>query len=103
MLPLLFAVGEIIADIAVGAAIGAGVTAGAMAVGAAIAVVIEGIIDKFSIQEKMPSVGVNSFLVDTINNSQNQVKLIDLETEDEYVYTGDGISDEIYEGQVIYA
>ena len=51
----------------------------------------------------MPSVGVNSFLVDTINNSQNQVKLIDLETEDEYVYTGDGISDEIYEGQVIYA
>lgn len=82
------------------AAIGLAVAGAAAGI---ISVVIKGVINKQKVQEQMRSSNVSNFLVEAINNSNNQVKLKDLDTDQEYMYEGEGISEEIYEGEVIYA
>ncbi len=71
-------------------------------VGAA-AVVIKGVIDKRKIKEELAKKNINKAIIDMINKTDNVITLKDLENYSEFEIKGDGISDELYEGQTIYA
>ena len=67
-----------------------------LAVGVAIAITVE------VLQEEMQERGVESAVVERIDRCNNRVKLRDLEDWCTFTVEGEA-SDEIYEGQVIYA
>lgn len=72
------------------------------AVGAA-AVIIKGVIDKRKIKQELAKKNINKAIIDMINKTDNVITLKDLENYSEFEIKGDGISDELYEGQTIYA
>ncbi len=75
---------------------------GALIVGVA-AVVIKGIIDERKLRDEMRQHNIKRALVKNIDRTSNKVKLKDLDKDEEIEFEGDGISNEIYEGQRIYA
>lgn len=54
------------------------------------------------VQDKMREEGVRKSIVTAVNKSKNRIKFCDLENWEEYEMEGE-VSDEIYEGQIIYA
>lgn len=74
---------------------------GALLVGTTI--VISGIITKRKLKDKMREKGVENALIQEINTCTNTMSLYDLDTETEYEVQGDGIADELQEGDCIYA
>ena len=72
---------------------------GAAAV-AAIVITINGIINKKRIEEEMNNQNVKDVFVEAINKCDNVVRLKALD-DTIYEINGDGISDDIYEGQYI--
>ncbi|MDE5763733.1 MAG: hypothetical protein K2I00_02060 [Ruminococcus sp.] len=80
--------------------------AGVLLAGTAVATVcyVIGKINKQKIQEQMIKEGFSNMMVTSINKSSNEVKLSDLDSDMEIIIKGDdGVSNEIYEDQVIYA
>lgn len=75
---------------------------GALLVGAVVCYVI-GDITKENTKEQMAEHNMGRALVKTIDTCSNRIKLEDLDSGAEMEIEGDGISDEIYQGQVIYA
>ena len=67
----------------------------------AICIKISGIIDKAKLRSEMRN-NCNNFIIKEINNCTNRVKLEDMCSNQEYICHGDGISNELYEGQIIY-
>ena len=55
-----------------------------------------------AVQDKMREEGVRKSIVTAVNKSKNRIKFRDLENWEEYEMEGE-VSDEIYEGQIIYA
>lgn len=69
---------------------------GAFIGGVIIAITVE------TVQDKMREEGVRKGIVTAVNKSRNRIKFRDLENYAEYEMEGE-VSDEIYEGQIIYA
>lgn len=78
---------------------------GAMAVAAVGAIIIYvcGKITQSKIEDKLREKGVEEALIRQISNCDNTVTLEDFCSDQKFEIHGDGIGDDIYEGQRIYA
>lgn len=76
---------------------------GAIGLGASLAltIVIDGIIDKMKIEKEMSIRGLNKMVIESKNTCTNVIKVKALDTDQEIQISGDSISDEIKEGQII--
>lgn len=76
---------------------------GALIAGAAV-VIINGIIDERKLRDKMREKNIKRALVASVDRTSNKVKLKDLDSSEYTEFeSSDGISNEIHEGQRIYA
>lgn len=79
-----------------------GLAAAALIAAAVVTVVVDGIITKRELREKMREEGMKRAVIDMIDNSNNTIKLKDLDSDKVMEVKGDGISDEISQGDCIY-
>lgn len=64
-------------------------------------IIINGIITENKIQEQLQSKGIEAALLKEINSCTNTVKVYDLVKDESIEIRGDGISDELFEGELI--
>ncbi len=87
----------LLASLAIGAAC-AGVGYG---IGYGVCWIIDEIISKQSMKAKMQSESIKNAFINVVDRARNKVKFTDFDTGEEYTVEGDGIADDIYEGQTI--
>lgn len=75
---------------------------GALCVGAIITVVVIGEITKAKAKQKMAENGLKNAMVEAVYHNTNEVKLKDLDSGQEMMVQGDGISSELRVGTKIY-
>lgn len=74
----------------------------AVAAVAAIVINISGMITKATLQENLKGKNMSAVIVKKINRCTNQISLEDLNSDQTVEVHGDGVSYELYEGDVIY-
>ncbi len=73
---------------------------GALAV-SVIVKTVRGLINKRKIQNLAHSEGMRRVIIDSVDRCSNRVKITDLGTDKKMTIEGDGIDNDIYEGDVI--
>ena len=73
---------------------------GALAV-SVIVKTVRGLINKRKIQNLVHSEGMRRVIIDSVDRCSNRVKITDLGTDKKMTIEGDGIDNDIYEGDVI--